>query len=306
MKQFYTLLFLSILGIGIGIITIYYGNEPSTKAAAKPIFSIKPPFASYVAGTGMIEASSTNIPVGTPVSGVVTQLAVNAGDDVKAGDVLFKIDDRAIQVKLLSAHAKVKAAKAALQKPIHQFQIAKRLKTINPQAVSKEIFITRQDDEAQAKANLELAKAEETQLQTTLELYTVRALMPGRVLQCKIRVGAYAQAGTLTPPLIILGSTAMNIRVDINEYDAYRIKPHTMAIAFVRGHPELKIALDYVYTEPYIVPKTTLTGQSTERTDTRVLQVVYRFKESGFPIYIGQQLDVFIQTNENNTTNAES
>lgn len=305
MKRFYTILFLAILGIAVGAVTIFYGNKPA-QIKTKPILTIKPPFASYVAGTGMIEASSTNISVGTPVSGVVTQLSVSVGDNVEVGDVLFMIDDRDMQAKFITAQAKVKAAQVALQKPTHEFQIAKRLKELNPRAISKEVFITRQDDVAQANADLALAKARVTQLETALKRYTVRALMPGRVLQCKMRVGTYVQASSVAPALLILGSNMMNLRVDVNEYDAWRIKPHASAVAFVRGHPELKIALGYAYMEPYIVAKTALTGRSTERTDTRVLQVVYHFKESGFPVYVGQQLDVFIQTNENNTTRAES
>lgn len=44
-----------------------------------------------------------------------------------------------------------------------------------------------------------------------------------------------------------------------------------------------------------MVPKVSLTGQSTERTDTRVLQVIYSFDPATLPIYVGQQMDVFIE-----------
>jgi HlyD family secretion protein len=44
------------------------------------------------------------------------------------------------------------------------------------------------------------------------------------------------------------------------------------------------------------VPKKALTGASTERVDTRVLQVLYRFHQrKDFSLYVGQQLDVYIQ-----------
>jgi hypothetical protein len=38
-----------------------------------------------------------------------------------------------------------------------------------------------------------------------------------------------------------------------------------------------------------------LTGESTERVDTRVLQVLYSFQPGDRPIYVGQQMDVFIK-----------
>jgi hypothetical protein len=44
-----------------------------------------------------------------------------------------------------------------------------------------------------------------------------------------------------------------------------------------------------------VVPKKSLTGESTERVDTRVLQVLYKFEQSKLPVYVGQQMDVFIE-----------
>ena len=46
--------------------------------------------------------------------------------------------------------------------------------------------------------------------------------------------------------------------------------------------------------EPFVVPKRSLTGDSTERVDTRVLQVIYRVERDDVPLFVGQQLDVFI------------
>jgi len=75
---------------------------------------------------------------------------------------------------------------------------------------------------------------------------------------------------------------------------ASRVRPGTKAEASVRGNPELKTALHFEYIEPYVVPKKSLTGESTERVDTRVLQVIYSFHRGTFPVYVGQQMDVFI------------
>jgi len=56
--------------------------------------------------------------------------------------------------------------------------------------------------------------------------------------------------------------------------------------------------------EPYVTPKTSLTGSSSERVDTRVLQVIYRFDRRAIPAYVGQQVDVFIETPETPTAGA--
>lgn len=39
----------------------------------------------------------------------------------------------------------------------------------------------------------------------------------------------------------------------------------------------------------------TLTGDSTERVDTRVLQVIYAIGDAQLPLFVGQQMDVFIE-----------
>jgi hypothetical protein len=65
-------------------------------------------------------------------------------------------------------------------------------------------------------------------------------------------------------------------------------------VAYVRGDTRQKIPLEFVRFEPYVVPKKSLTGDSTERVDTRVLQVIYRIRDEKTPVYVGQQMDIYI------------
>jgi hypothetical protein len=51
----------------------------------------------------------------------------------------------------------------------------------------------------------------------------------------------------------------------------------------------------FVRIEPYVVPKRSLTGDSAERVDTRVLQIIFELDRPAVPLYVGQQVDVFIQ-----------
>ena len=44
-----------------------------------------------------------------------------------------------------------------------------------------------------------------------------------------------------------------------------------------------------------MVPQRSLTGDSTERVDTRVMQVLYSFNRAELPIYPGQLMDVYIE-----------
>lgn len=73
------------------------------------------------------------------------------------------------------------------------------------------------------------------------------------------------------------------------------MRPEAQAYAFVRGNSGLKAELEFVRFEPYVLPKKSLTGDSTERVDTRVLQAIYRLERGKLPVYVGQQMDVFIE-----------
>jgi multidrug resistance efflux pump len=152
-------------------------------------------------------------------------------------------------------------------------------------------------DKAIAHAAVALARAQVEQTKTDLERALVRAPVDGDVLQVNVRRGEYVG----TPPsqaLVVLGNVhLLHVRVDIDEHDIPRFQAGQPARASLRGHPQSEYPLRFVRIEPYVIPKKSLTGDSSERVDTRVLQVIYSLDASDKPIYVGQQLDVFIDGN---------
>ena len=72
--------------------------------------------------------------------------------------------------------------------------------------------------------------------------------------------------------------------------------PGVGGVSWPRGNPDRKYALTFVRVEPYVIPKKSLTGGNTERVDTRVLQVIYAIDAPDVPLYVGQQLDVSLNT----------
>src|SRR5499427_2902219 len=147
-------------------------------------------------------------------------------------------------------------------------------------------------------ARAQVAQADAAAHQDEVNIYrlTSRALVEGNILQNKVRLGQYAQCGPLNEPLMILGSvTPFHVRVDVDEHDAWRVREGAAAVGSPRGKGSLKIPLQFVRFDPYVIPKKSLTGDSTERVDTRVLQVIYRVNDQGAPLYVGQQMDVYIE-----------
>jgi multidrug efflux pump subunit AcrA (membrane-fusion protein) len=133
-------------------------------------------------------------------------------------------------------------------------------------------------------------------VQTDLERLIVRAPVDGQVLQLNIHPGEFAQTGVLATPLILFGRVSpLWLLVDVDEEDAWRVKAGAPALAFLRGNKDMKVPLQFVRFQPDVIAKTSLTGDTTERVDTRVLDVVYSFDRGDLPIYVGQLMDVFIE-----------
>lgn len=290
----YLLPVLAVAGVIVATIAVILDNRP-----APPAGPVVPPakasFTSYVAGSGVIEASSGNIAVGTPVPGIVTAIYVKSGDHVQAGDRLFKLDDRDLQAELLLALAKEKEAEARAEQTRGQLRLVESVP--DKRAISMEELNNRRSAVGISTAALATAKAQIEQIRLEIERRTVRALAPGRVLQVNLRPGEFAQSAALATPLMVIGDDMrLYLRVDIDEFDAWRVRSDAAAEAFVRGTSGVHTALHFERVDPYVVPKTALTGSSTERTDARVLQVLYSFAPASLPgAYVGQQVDVFIQ-----------
>jgi HlyD family secretion protein len=266
------------------------------------------------------------------------------GQHVKAGDPLFRIDDREKKAELKvrqamladansalerleamprpeelpAAEARVKEAKADWDNWEQQW--ARSEKLVTDRAISEEEFLERKQsaiqarerynravadlnllkagswepDKQVAKSALERVQAQINQAQTDLDRLIVRALVAGEVLQVNVRPGEYVGA-TAGQALIVLGSvTQLHVRVDIDEYDIPRFIPNAPARATLKGQATDFFPLKFVRIEPYVVPKKSLTGDNTERVDTRVLQVIYAIDTTGKRLFVGQQLDVFV------------
>lgn len=340
----YILPLLSVLGIVFAVHTA--ANSSQSTPAAQPVAEpARSPYASVIAGAGIVEAKSRNISIGAQVGGVVVDLRVETGSAVKRGDTLFVVDDRRERASLAVAEAALAAARtevarlealpraedlppsraavvvAEAQLLDAQTQLSLAESVQDKRAIAQQELDRRRSavatarakvaeaeaqrdkvalgawapDLALARAKVASAEAQVASARVEVERMTVRAPIDGTVLQVEMRAGEYAPAGPSARPLILLGDVStLHVRVDIDESDAWRFKEGAKARAFVRGNRELAVDLAFVRSEPYVLPKRSLTGESTERVDTRVLQAVYAFDPAALPVRTGMQMDVFI------------
>lgn len=303
----YTLPVLAVLGFSFGIYAVVHGNQPMP--VAQPVTEpADSPFASFIAGAGIVEAKSQNIAIGTPLGGIVQQVLVKVGDKVTVGTPLFRLDEREALAELAVRKADLAKAKAGVGEAEASVTDTKTLLGLieavtDRRAISTEELDRRRNAHKIAQARLESARAQVLQAeaalaatQTTLDRLVVRAPVDGMVLQVNVRPGEFAQAALNPTPLLVLGNLEqLHIRVDIDENDAWRFRKEGKAVAYLRGNRQFKTDLNLAWVEPYVVPKKSLTGDSTERVDTRVLQALYSFDRAALPAYVGQQMDVFIE-----------
>jgi len=203
--------------------------------------------------------------------------------------------------ELTASQAARKQAEASLENTKLEYQ--------RKEALYKEELVTKQqyDDivarvsiaEAETRKMKALIKANNAALTEALQRlswHVVRAPKPGSILQINVRVGEWVAPGQSIAPILMGRTDRLQIRADIDEVNAVEVKSGAKAIAYLRGYTEKYIPLEFVRIDPYIVPKRQLTGDNRERVDVRVLQVIYSFKLPDFPVYPGQQVDVFIES----------
>ena len=297
---------LAIAGVLMTIATLWGAKE---KPVAPPPLEAPPsnPYSSTVAASGIIEAVNENVRVAPPVSGLVTQVHVVVGDQVKQGQPLFQLDDRELRARLQtrqdsipSAVARIDEQKIRLKDLMDQLG---RLQAVEDRRAVSQDDIQRKWHEVEgakrslirAKADVRLAKTQRDEAKILLDRLSVRAPRAGTILQVNVRAGEYAMVGAQDPYILLGDTESLQVRADIDEVNAPLVQPENPAVAYLKGSTERSIPLQFTRIEPYIVPKRSLTGDNRERVDTRVLQVIYRFDKPDFPVYVGQQVDVFIE-----------
>jgi multidrug efflux pump subunit AcrA (membrane-fusion protein) len=252
------------------------------------------PFQHSVAAAGIVEAQGENVAIGVPVAALVTGIYVRVWDKVEAGQPLLQLDDRELKASLIGQRARVlvaEATEARLRGMLSRLEMV-----TDSRAITREELETRRSDLLVATAELASARAAVEQTETLLARLVVRAPRAATVLQVNTRPGEFVTPGAPRAPLILGDLTYFQIRADIDEQVAPRVRPRMKAVGYLKGDTQKPLPLEFVRVEPFIIPKTSLTGSSVERVDTRVLQVIYRCQAStNTTLYVGQQLDLYLE-----------
>ena len=109
---------LAVALLGFAVLHVVRASQ-TTADPPPPAEPPRTPFGHTVAGAGLVEADTENISVGSALAGVVLEVYVpveQVGRRVKAGEPLFRVDDRHLKAQLAYQEAAVTAARAQLAK----------------------------------------------------------------------------------------------------------------------------------------------------------------------------------------------
>ncbi len=188
---------------------------------------------------GVIEPVTT-VEVKSKASGEITEVRVETGDAVRAGQLLVKVDPRVPRNALRQAEADLEVAQAQLTNAESQLRRAEELHQGD--------LITEQDYEAAilqvANAKAQLVRAERTleDARIAFEDTDVRAAQNGVIIQRNVEVGTVIASATQqvsggTVLLLMANLDTVQVRALVDETDIGKIQPGLQVTITVEAYP---------------------------------------------------------------------
>jgi RND family efflux transporter MFP subunit len=128
------------------------------------------------------------------VSGILTNILVHSGEQVKAGQALMTIDSRQQEANVASLEAAERQQKASYD--YNQIEVARQKQLFNEGIVSRQAYQQEEQTYENSKASYEAAVETRKTQQQLLDYYTVRAPFDGIVGDVPVHVGDYVASGS--------------------------------------------------------------------------------------------------------------
>jgi membrane fusion protein (multidrug efflux system) len=156
------------------------------------------------------------------VPGIVTKRVFREGSEVKAGDVLFRIDAAPFQATYNSAQAALARAEANQAQANLKAERFKSLVATN--AISKQEYDDAQTAQKQTAADVAAAKATRETARLNLGYATVTAPISGRIGRALVTEGALVGQGEATPLALVQQLDPIYVNVTQSSTEALQLQ----------------------------------------------------------------------------------
>ncbi len=170
---------------------------------------------------GRVEASRV-AQVRARVAGIVLQRAFREGGDVKAGELLFRIDPAPFQAAVNSAQAALAKAEANLAQA--QLKIRRYRPLVESNAISKQDFDDALTVQQQTSADVAAAKAAVDTARLNLGYASVTSPISGRIGRALVTEGALVGQGEATPLALVQQIDPIFVDLTQSSSDLLRLK----------------------------------------------------------------------------------
>lgn len=231
------------------------------------------------------------------VSGFITRLCVEEGQEVKKGQLLFIIDQVPYQAALQTATANVEAAQAALNTAKLTFDSKKELHAQN--VVSAFDLQTAENAWLSAKAQLAQMKALELNARNNLSYTEVKSPSNGVVGTLPYRVGALVSANLPQPLTTVSDNSDMYVYFSMTENQLLALtRRYGSKAKALAEMPAIELQLNDKSSYPEKGKIETISGVIDRNTGTVSLRAVFPNKEG--LLYSGSSGNVIIPTEREN------
>lgn len=156
------------------------------------------------------------------VAGIVLQKAFHEGGDVKAGELLFRIDPAPFQATVSSAQAALAKAEANLAQA--RLKVQRYRPLVDSNAISKQDYDDALTAQSQTSADVASARATLDTARLNLGYATVTAPISGRIGRALVTEGALVGQGEATPLALVQQIDPIFVNLTQSSTDLLRLK----------------------------------------------------------------------------------
>jgi multidrug efflux system membrane fusion protein len=199
------------------------GRPPSLVSA---IAVTSKEFAPRLVAFGTVAPLQT-VDIRTRAEGEITAILFDEGDNVRKGQMLFRLDDRQAQAQLATARAQLATARANTAQAVNELGRAEAL--VGKGFITGSILDQRRALAQGAQASISTAQATVRNAETALTFLNIRAPVSGRTGELNFRLGANVRPADVLPLVTINQLSPISVRFLVPPQDIAEVRAAMMA-----------------------------------------------------------------------------